>query len=271
MGGRGMDGGEHVTNSEQIMKTTLFLATTLLALHLAGCASADGATTDTTSQEVTTPAATTPMPDSLHWFRDSAEYKASARQAYGLAAAALNGALADRYSDVPWTVIMDGDETILDNSQFEKEGWQQGVSYTPARWSAWVQRREAGAVPGAIAFSKKVHDLGGSVVVVTNRAAGDDCNATEDNLKKLGFPYEAIFCQVGTVSDKNPRFQAIQNGTNGMPAHDVLMWIGDNILDFPNQSQDIRSGGDDAFADFGSRFVVIPNPVYGSWQKNAED
>jgi predicted secreted acid phosphatase len=52
---------------------------------------------------------------------------------------------------------------------------------------------------------------------------------------------------------------------------DVLMWVGDNILDFPNQSQELRNGGDDAFADFGSRFVVIANPMYGSWQKNAED
>ena len=33
-------------------------------------------------------------------------------------------------------------------------------------------------------------------------------------------------------------------------------------------TQAIRERGDDAFADFGARFFVLPNPMYGSWERN---
>jgi 5'-nucleotidase (lipoprotein e(P4) family) len=242
-----------------------------IALPLIACAAAPSDTESSNqaadSTGTTNPAPTTPEPDTIHWVRDSAEYQAATRQAYALAWSVV-AARAAGHGDGAWGVIVDADETVLDNSQFEKEGWEQNVGYTAARWSAWVQRKEAKAVPGSIAFTKKVHDLGGKVVIVTNRADAD-CPATEDNLTSLGVQFDLALCQTDT-SDKNPRFQAIQAGTAapGFGAIDVLMWLGDNILDFPALSQSILTGGDEAYGDFASRFVIIPNPMYGSWQSN---
>jgi 5'-nucleotidase (lipoprotein e(P4) family) len=250
-------------------------ATAFVVLPLIACsaaASADGETSaaaqaaDSTS---TNPAPATPEPDTIHWVRDSSEYQAATRQAYALATS-LIVAKASTHGGGDWGVIVDADETVLDNSQFEKEGWQQGVGYTPARWSAWVQRKEAKAVPGSAAFTQRVHALGGKVVVVTNRAAAD-CPATEENLQNLNVEFDLALCQTDpNVSDKNPRFQAVQAGTAapGFGAVDVLMWLGDNILDFPSLSQSILTGGDPAYGDFADRFVIIPNPMYGSWQGN---
>jgi predicted secreted acid phosphatase len=116
-----------------------------------------------------------------------------------------------------------------------------------------------------VRFTQKVQSLGGKVVVVTNRAAAD-CPATEDNLRSLGVAFDLALCQTDT-SDKNPRFLAVQQGTAaaGFAAVDVLMWLGDNILDFPSMSQSVLTGGDE---DFAARFVIVPNPMYGSWQGN---
>ena len=261
------------------MSLKLVAAALAVALPIVACTAASGEDERSANANLTTAAASassssptapaTPEPNEIHWLRDSSEYRAATRQAYTLATSlvvAKAAAHADTTGD--WGVIVDADETVLDNSQFEKEGWEQGVGYTPARWSAWVQRKEAKAVPGAIAFTKKVHDLGGKVVVVTNRSAAD-CPATQDNLTSLGVTFDLALCQTDT-SDKNPRFQAVQAGTAapGFGAVDVALWVGDNILDFPSLSQSILTADDSAYDVFANRFVVIPNPMYGSWQGN---
>ena len=40
----------------------------------------------------------------------------------------------------------------------------------------------------------------------------------------------------------------------------------DNIMDFPDTTQSIRAKGESAFTEFGARWFVLPNPMYGSWQ-----
>jgi predicted secreted acid phosphatase len=115
-------------------------------------------------------------------------------------------------------------------------------------------------LPGAIQFTEAVQkQLGGKVVLVTNRDA-KACPDTEANLHSVGILYSRILCRTET-SDKNPRFAQVQTGSDGSPALNVLMWIGDNIQDFPALSQ--------ANADlsaFGVRYFVLPNPMYGSWE-----
>ena len=54
----------------------------------------------------------------------------------------------------------------------------------------------------------------------------------------------------------------------GIPRKHELMWIGDNIEDFPDLTQDIRQLPDSAFARFGRDYIVLPNPMYGSWETN---
>jgi predicted secreted acid phosphatase len=72
-------------------------------------------------------------------------------------------------------------------------------------------------------------------------------------------------------SYKDVRFEAVAAGRapSPLPPLRVVMWVGDNIQDFPRLRQDIRTASDSAFAEFGDRFIVLPNPMYGSWERNA--
>jgi 5'-nucleotidase (lipoprotein e(P4) family) len=147
-----------------------------------------------------------------------------------------------------------------------------GLGFSPASWTAWVNRQAATPLDGAAAFIATAKQLGGKVVFVTNRMQATECAQTEANLAAAGIRYDGIFCKTDT-SDKNPRFLAVQNGTAApsLPALDVLLFIGDNILDFPMLSQDLRKQPANAYAKFGEDFVLLPNSMYGSWEKNSDD
>lgn len=230
-----------------------------------GCATGAGGP----SQGPTTAGAAEAAPNAsaVHWVRDAAERVALLVQTYRWAGEHLAASAAGRASG-SWGVILDADETVLDNSTYQKERLPFGGVYTSATWNAWVVREEATAVPGARDFIALARRLGGRVAIVTNR---DDavCPETRSNLERLGVVVDVVLCREAT-SDKNPRFERVRTGNAapGLPPVDVLMWVGDNIQDFPSLSQDVRSGGTEAYAGFGSRFVVLPNPMYGSWQAN---
>ncbi len=107
------------------------------------------------------------------------------------------------------------------------------------------------------------------MAIVTNRDEAV-CPETRDNIRGLGMVVDVVLCRPPSTSDKNPRFERVQDGTaaSDLPPLDVVMWVGDNIQDFPSLSQDVRGKGDAAYADFADRFVVVPNPMYGSWESN---
>lgn len=209
------------------------------------------------------------LPNDVRWFRQSAEYRALARQAYRVAAdrlPELTRGLAPR----SWAVILDADETMLDNSEYERRLFVEHRSYTDSSWDAWVNERAAPPVPGGPEFARRVHALGGRVVIVTNRA-DRLCDATRDNFARDSIETDLVLCQPGKESDKNPRFQRVENGTAapGVPALTVVEWLGDNILDFPNLSQAARHDPA-ALAEFGRKYFILPNPMYGSWTANKE-
>lgn len=209
-----------------------------------------------------------PAASAVHWTRDAAEYQALLVQTYGWAGDQIRASSAGRAAGA-WGVIMDADETVLDNSTYQKERLGETPSYTSASWAAWVRRRAAAAVPGAAGFIALVRGLGGRVAIVTNR---DEvlCPDTRENLMALGIDVDAVLCRAPGESDKNPRFDRIVAGTAlpGLPPLEVLMWVGDNIQDFPGMSQSARERGEAAWAEFGTRFIVLPNPMYGSWESN---
>ena len=214
-------------------------------------------------------AAPAPLPNDVRWFRQSAEYRALARQAYRVAAERLPE-LTRGLPAGSWAVILDADETMLDNSEYERRLAVAHANYSDASWAAWVDERAAPPVPGGPAFTRRVHALGGRVVIVTNRAEAL-CGATRDNFARDSIETDLVLCQQGKESDKNPRFQRVEHGTAapGTPALTVVEWLGDNILDFPNLSQAARHDPA-ALADFGRRYFILPNPMYGSWQQNKE-
>lgn len=208
------------------------------------------------------------MQPEIHWTRNSAEHKAIFLQTYRLAEDQLRNTM--RTSKIArWAVILDADETVLDNSAYQKRRADMDSAYSEASWNAWVGERAATALPGAVQFTRVVKELGGTVVIVTNR---DEivCPATRQNLTAVGIPADLVLCKPVGPSDKNPRFRAVQEGTASpsMPAHTVVMWVGDNIMDFPMMSQAARDSAQSIFNDYGRRFILLPNPMYGSWERN---
>lgn len=210
------------------------------------------------------------MPLEIHWVRNSAEYRAAVAQAYALATVRAEG-LAEGREGGSWAVVLDVDETVLDNSTYQAERAALGRGYSWQSWRAWVNRREATPLPGVVAFLSRVRELGGRVALVTNRSEVE-CPPTEENLEAEGVPYDVMLCRTGE-SDKAPRWEMIEEGTasESLPPLDIALWVGDNIQDFPGLDQGLRLEGDEALAGFGDRYIVIPNPMYGSWVDNPRD
>ena len=240
-----------------------------LVLALAACAPA-ATTTVTTAPAPAQPTARV-APTAIRWARTSAEHRAAFLQTYALAARELERTAAGLPAG-SWAVIADADETLIDNSLYQRERALLDSGFSAPSWDAWVRRREAAALPGAVEFARRVRELGGRLAVVTNRDEAQ-CESTRANLAAVGIAADVVLCQpAGAPGDKNPRFAAVQQGTTaaGLPPLRVLMWVGDNIRDFPALDQPVREQGDAAFADFGRRFFLLPNPMYGSWERNVD-
>ena len=246
-----------------------------LAVAVVGaCTPAPAVVTPAPTSAATTAAAppvarTDSIPLGLRWFRASAERRAIYLQTYRGAASTLER----RSAGLPagsWAVILDADETVIDNSPYEQELAERHASYDEASWKAWVMREAAAALPGAASFTARARALGGKVVIVTNRNDAY-CAATRANLSRVGIVADEVLCRTDPKNgSKDPRFEAVAAGTtpSTLPALKVLMWVGDNIQDFPHLAQSIRTASDSAFADLGESYIVLPNPMYGSWEKN---
>ena len=225
----------------------------------------------TQSAPVTTPsppaARSATLPDSLVWVQRSAEYYAAVIQVYRLATVRVEQQASSRPPGT-WAVVLDADETILSNLQYQIE--RVGLGYSSESWAAWVRRREATPLPGAAAFLARVHQLGGRIAIVTNRLESE-CTDTIALFKTLALAFDAMLCRPDqSPSDKSSRFEAVAAGKTaaGNAPLDVVAFVGDNILDFPGLNQTRRQQGEPAFSEFGIRYFLIPNPMYGSWQES---
>ncbi len=208
-------------------------------------------------------------PEAIRWTRDSAEHRALFLQVYRAATAHVEREAASRAPGT-WAVVLDADETVIDNSLYQLERARAGQPFDSASWTAWCARREAVPLPGASAFLSRVRALGGRIGIVTNRSAAE-CPDTEAVFQGHGLAYDVMLCKPESgPGDKNPRFEAVARGTTpaGLPPLEIVVVVGDNIQDFPRQSQALRKEGDEAFQPFGARFFILPNPMYGSWERN---
>lgn len=239
-------------------------------LLLSACASAPSSAPEATPPAIAVDVATLPPAErhrEVHWFRTAAEYRALALQTFRSAGTRLR-ALEAPLADGSWGVIMDADETILDNSLFEKRIAEAGETFSEEAWDAWVLEEAATAIPGSDTFVALVHRLGGRVAVVTNRHDGL-CPATIRNLHALGIRPDVVLCETDT-SQKEARFAMVAEGTASpeLGPLRVLLWIGDNIGDFPDLDQSMRDAAVEDYRLFGDRYFVLPNPMYGSWMRN---
>ena len=212
----------------------------------------------------------------LHWFRNSLEYCRAATTAYKEAARAARQ-VAAKYGPKGWIVLMDADETVLDNSLYTREREACGTEYSPTTWAKWIKAQDARDIPGAAEFTQTVHALGGLVAIVTNRDAADDAT-TQLNLKAVGiwFDYE-IGQAAGTPSDKVTRWNgtvaALAKSTHRSPK--PVIWVGDQVTDMPildGKGKILRAMSQkDEGKGIGERFFVIPNPTYGGWAGNPQN
>lgn len=203
----------------------------------------------------------------IKYMRDSEEYAVLARQVYRLAGEAVTRAKAGTGTS-RWAVVLDIDETALDNSTYELERASYGVPFNAPSWKAWVERREAGAVPGVVDFITLVRQAGGHVGWISNR----DVNVTEPtraNLQVVGLwnPDDRLCLQKTAQHTKAERRREIVTGLGdcGWPAQptQVLLFVGDQLGDFPSAEEQIPHTGTDAA--FGRACFLLPNSMYGNW------
>ncbi len=229
---------------------------------------APGAPGTAESRTASTRSVTAAIPSAIRWTRDSAEHEALFLEVYRAAAARVEQASASRLAG-SWAVVLDADETVIDNSVYQLERARVGLPFDPLSWRAWTARREAVPLPGAASFLTRVRQLGGRIAIVTNRTT-TECPDTEAVFRANALPYDVMLCMPdGGSGDKNPRFEAVAAGTTpaGLPPLEILAFVGDNVQDFPGQSQSLRDRGETAFTPFGQRFFLLPNPMYGSWER----
>jgi 5'-nucleotidase (lipoprotein e(P4) family) len=211
------------------------------------------------------------LPLEVQWVRNSGEYRAICLQTFQIAARQLESLVEDR-APGSWAVALDGDDTVLNNSLYQKELSEVGRTYDEESWAAWLERREATPVPGVKTFIARAIELGGKIAIVTNRL-DEHCLDTEENLRGQSIPFDILLCR-RDERDKNARWRLIEEGEAApeLPPLEIVMWFGDNIhYDFPGIDEELRFAAEDLYAGVGVRYFVLPNPMYGSWADNWEE
>lgn len=219
--------------------------------------------------------------DATLWMQTSVEYRAVAKQTYRAAGANLiraardprwTAALEQEGADMaglPPAVVLDLDETVLDNSAYQAQLIVVGKTFSDDTWQAWVKEGRAGTVPGAVEFLKTAAALGVEAVFITNRVcdAGSVDDPTVRVLRLHGIPFQAanLMCKQGG-SDKSARRKAAAS------KYRLVMLFGDDFRDFVSlpKERDTLDGRTEAAQArdywFGDRWFVLANPMYGSWE-----
>jgi 5'-nucleotidase (lipoprotein e(P4) family) len=216
------------------------------------------------------------------WMQRSVEFKASALTAFALARIRLDQALADpswtgapreqtgAYQSLPPAVILDVDETILDNSGYQAWMALRGTSFDPKTWNAYVNTVTSLAVPGALEFVRYADAKGVKVFYVSNRTAEEE-PATRRNLEKLGFPMGGGVDTM-LMTRKQPDWGSAKGTRRAFVAksYRVLLNVGDNLGDFVDEYRGTEAERLKVMEQhrerWGREWIVIANPAYGSFE-----
>lgn len=203
---------------------------------------------------------------SVLWYQKSAEMKALYYQCFNWAKLRVDMNLLETKSEKKKAVVVDIDETMLDNSPFETNCINTGKEYTKESWSNWTSQINAKPLPGAVEFSKYAKSKDVEVFYISNRSI-DDFDVTLKNLQKENFAYadSAHLLLKTNTSSKKARRDIIRGN------YEIILLIGDNMGDFSEIFED-RSDNfgfntiEENISKFGDVFIVLPNPMYGSWE-----
>lgn len=250
------------------MKTTLKMTAlaALSALVLSGCGSHQMKSEEHAKMQLQQQAVL-----GLNWMQDSGEYKALAYQAYNAAKVAFDHAKVAKGKKK--AVVVDLDETMLDNSPYA--GWQvqNNKPFDGKDWTRWVDARQSRAVPGAVEFNNYVNSHKGKMFYVTNRKDSSEKAGTIDDMKRLGFNgvEESAFYLKKDKSAKAARFAEIEK-----QGYEIVLYVGDNLDDFGDTvygklNADRRTFVDQNQGKFGKTFIMLPNANYGGWEGGLAD
>lgn len=216
------------------------------------------------------------------WMQRSVEYKAATTGIYALGKIRLDQALADKnwtalpdiaganYQDKPPAIILDADETVLDNSPYEASLVTRNKDFSPKEWTQYVNDKVTRAIPGAVDFTQYAASKGVKVFYVSNRNEKEK-PASVENMKALGFPMGGnvdTFLAVGQKPDwksaKGTRYAYIAKD------YRVLLLFGDNLGDFTDNYKGTAAEREKVFKDakahWGHDWIALPNAEYGSWE-----
>jgi 5'-nucleotidase (lipoprotein e(P4) family) len=204
----------------------------------------------------------------------AAEYRALTYQAFNVAKMTIEAdfdkknlkTLPKEERKKPRALVVDVDETVLDNSPHQADLVKKRLPFTNSIWTEWCNLRKAKPIPGAVEFLQYANSKGVRVFYVTNRNETEK-TATIDNLKSEGFPdvsEETVLVRT-TESTKEPRRQLI------LQKHRIVLLAGDNLNDLSNVFE--RKSIADRFMEvdktkdlYGHKFIVLPNVMYGEWE-----
>ncbi|MEL7834686.1 5'-nucleotidase, lipoprotein e(P4) family [Fodinibius sp. Rm-B-1B1-1] len=250
------------------LKKQLPLFTFLILLFVAGCSSTSTLQHPTTSATL--------------WVQNAAEYKALTTSVYQTATNNLSMALEDSYwtaspkqedsslRELPPAIILDVDETVLDNSPFQARMIKQNSSFNLQQWNAWVREANANAVPGAVEFTQQAAEQGVEIFYLTNREAKVE-EATRKNLRELGFPLDEDEDRILSNHERENWTSAkTERRAHVAKNHRIIMLFGDDLNDFISAKGISQQQRDELVVANNNRWnrswYILPNPVYGSWE-----
>ena len=235
------------------------------------------------------PAPAAPADDNLNavaWSQTAIEHDLIYLQTYRDAQSRLLAALADKQWDalpkddraapakeLKPAVVLDIDETVLDNSPYQARLIKNGGEYNEADWAAWCNEQRARALPGVVEFTQFAAKHGIAVIYISNRAKDLD-QATLANLRKAGLPVSGpeAFLGLGTFVEDCEQIGTEKGCRRQLISHKyrVLMQFGDQIGDFVTVLANNAAGRQKAMQPYldwiGTRWFVLPNPTYGAWE-----
>ena len=216
------------------------------------------------------------------WTQRSVEYRGNALTVFALAKIRLDQALADRswtaapgeqkgdYQNLPPAVVLDVDETLLDNSLYQVWMLKNNQTFSTKTWNQFCAAQVSTAIPGAVDFAKYADSKGVKVFYISNRDASTEKD-TRENMEKLGFPMGG---NVDTMlmTRKQPDWGSAKGTRRAHVAksYRILINVGDNFGDFVDEyrgSETERLKVLEQHKDrWGREWIMIANPSYGSFE-----
>jgi acid phosphatase len=215
------------------------------------------------------------------WMQRSVEYKANALTVFALAKIRLDQALADKswtaapgeqkgdFANLPPAVILDVDETVLDNSLYQAWMVKNNQTFSTKTWNEFCAAQVSLGIPGAVDFTKYADSKGVKVFYISNRDATTEKD-TRANMEKLGFPMGG---NVDTflMQNEQKEWGSAKSSRRAVVTKDyrVLLNMGDNFGDFDDRYRSSEADRVKAFesdmAYWGKQWLMLPNPTYGSF------